>query len=338
LIFKDRVLIDTDPHQLLEGMALAGYAVGASEAFIYIRGEYAAQAARLERALAQAEAHGCLGRHIFGSSFSFCIHIHRGAGAYICGEETALLESLEGRRGEPRLRPPYPTTHGYRALPTLINNVETFSAVPAIVGRGAAWWRGLGAASTPGTKLYMVLGHVNRPGLFEAPFGLTLRQIIDDFGGGLRPGARFHFALTGGAAGTIVPASLLDVPIDFGSAARGVSLGAGSFLICDQTVSPVALARELMHFFEVESCGQCSPCRVGTHAMQIILERLSRGEGQPGDVAQLEQLCAQVKSLSLCGLGQSAPTAVFGALQHFRGEFEAGIQAQREPGAIVSSV
>jgi NADH:ubiquinone oxidoreductase subunit F (NADH-binding) len=174
--------------------------------------------------------------------------------------------------------------------------------------------------------------------LFEAPFGLTLRQIIDDFGGGLRPGARFHFALTGGAAGTIVPASLLDVPIDFGSVARGVSLGAGSFLICDQTVSPVALSRELMRFFAVESCGQCSPCRVGTHAMLVILKRLCSGQGQPGDVAQLEQLCAQVKSLSLCGLGQSAPTAVVGALQHFRGEFEAGIQAQTEPAAIVSSV
>jgi NADP-reducing hydrogenase subunit HndC len=212
LIFKDRVLIDTNPHQILEGIAIAGYACGAQEAFIYIRGEYEMQAQRLERAIAQAAEHGWLGDHIQGSEFSFHIHVHRGAGAYICGEETALLDSLEGQRGEPRVRPPYPPTSGYRSLPTLVNNVETYAATPSIIVNGAQWFRSLSTASTPGTKMYMLLGHVQQPGLFEAPFGLTLRQIIDDFGGGMRDGATFHFALTGGAAGTIVPPSLLDIP------------------------------------------------------------------------------------------------------------------------------
>lgn len=321
LVFKDRVLIDSDPHQLLEGLALAAYAVGAREGFIYIRGEYGPQAVRLERAIEQAEARGWLGENIHGTGFSFHLHVHRGAGAYICGEETALLESLEGKRGEPRLRPPYPTTHGYRGQPTLVNNVETFSAVPAIVLSGAAWYRGLSSASTPGTKLYTLLGHVNRPGLFEAPFGLTLRQIVEDFGGGMTPGARFHFALTGGAAGTIVPEALLDVPIDYASAARGVSLGAGAFLICDQTVSPVALLRELLYFFEVESCGKCTPCRIGTREARVILDRLANHLGQPDDVAELAQLAEVLRVASFCGLGQSAAIPLQSALAHFASAF-----------------
>jgi NADH:ubiquinone oxidoreductase subunit F (NADH-binding)/NADH:ubiquinone oxidoreductase subunit E len=329
LVFKDRVLIDSDPHQLLEGMALAGYAVGAREGFIYIRGEYGPQAARLERAIQQAEAQGWLGEGIHGTGFSFHLHVHRGAGAYICGEETALLESLEGKRGEPRLRPPYPTTHGYRGQPTLVNNVETFSAVPAIVLSGADWYRSLSTAATPGTKLYTLLGHINRPGLFEAPFGLTLRQIVDDFGGGMAPGARFHFALTGGAAGTIVPEALLDLPIDYASAAQGVSLGAGAFLICDQTVSPVAMLRELLHFFEVESCGKCTPCRIGTHQARLILDRLAQQQGQPGDIAQLTQLAEVLQTASFCGLGQSAAIPLKSALQHFGPLF----QAAEHPGS-----
>lgn len=323
LVFKDRALIDGDPHQLLEGLALAGYAVGAQEGFIYIRGEYGPQAARLERAIQQAEAQGWLGERIRGTNFSFHLHIHRGAGAYICGEETALLESLEGKRGEPRLRPPYPTTHGYRGQPTLVNNVETFSAVPAIVLAGADWYRGLSSASTPGTKLYTLLGHVQRPGLFEAPFGLTVRQIVEDFGGGMAPDSQFHFALTGGAAGTIVPESLLDVSVDYTSTAQGVALGAGAFLICDQTVSPVALLREVLHFFEVESCGKCTPCRIGTHQARMILDRLISHQGQAGDVAQLSQLAEVLQSASLCGLGQSAAMPMKSALQHFDQAFQA---------------
>jgi NADH:ubiquinone oxidoreductase subunit F (NADH-binding)/NADH:ubiquinone oxidoreductase subunit E len=321
LIFKDRVLIDASPHQLLEGMALAGYAVGANEAFIYIRGEYVTQAARLERAIRRAEECGWLGEKIRGTDFSFKVHVHHGAGAYICGEETALLESLEGKRGEPRIRPPFPATFGYHGLPTVVNNVETFSAVPSIILNGAPWYRSISKASTPGTKIYMLLGQVNRPGLFEAPYGLTLRQIIADFGGGMKNNSTFQFALTGGAAGTLVPESLLDVPIDYSSAAKGVSLGAGAFLICDQTTSPVALLRELLHFFEVESCGKCTPCRDGTHEVRVILDRMLNGDRSADDVQRLTELAEVLQTVSFCGLGQSAAIPMKSALKYFAEEF-----------------
>ena len=321
LIFKDRVLIDTNPHQILEGMAIAGYATGAQQAYIYIRGEYAHQSERLERAIHQAEQAGWLGDHIQGGDFSFHVHVHRGAGAYICGEETALIESLEGKRGEPRNRPPYPPTAGLQGLPTLVNNVESYSAVSAIIQKGAEWYRSLSQATTPGTKLYMLLGHVRQPGLFEAPFGITLRQAIDDFGGGMLPGSSFHFALTGGAAGTIVPASLLDEPIDYPSAAKGIALGAGAFLICDKRVSPVAFLRQLLHFFAQESCGKCTPCRVGTHQSLEILTRLTTGQGIAGDGATLGRLAEVMQVASFCGLGQSVAIPVKSALLHFADDF-----------------
>ncbi len=321
LIFKDRILIDTNPHQILEGMAIAGYACGAHEAFIYIRGEYASQAQRLRHAIEEAEHAGWLGDLICGSNFSFHIHVHLGAGAYICGEETALIESLEGKRGEPRTRPPYPPTAGYHGLPTLVNNVESYAAVPAIILNGSVWYRSLSGATIPGTKIYMLMGHVNYPGLFEAPFGLTLRQIIDDFGGGMKAGSKFHFALTGGAAGTIVPKELLDIPIDYASSAKGISLGAGAFLICDQRVSPVAFLRELLHFFAAESCGKCTPCRVGTYRACEILSRMVDNEGRPGDVDELEALAEVMFDSSFCGLGQSVPIPMRSALTHFRQVF-----------------
>ena len=321
LIFKDRVLMDTNPHQLLEGMIIAGFACGASEAWIYIRGEYEYQARRLENAIKQTESKNLLGENILGSAFSFKIHVHRGAGAYICGEETALIESLEGKRGEPRLRPPYPPTAGFRGQPTAVNNVESFCAVPHIVKHGAEWWRNLTNAQTPGTKVYMVLGHVKNPGLFEAPFGLTLRQIIEDFGGGMLPGSHFRFALCGGAAGTIVNESLLDTPIDFSSSQKGISLGAGSFLICDQSVSPVAFLRELLHFFAAESCGKCTPCRVGTWRSLEILNRMAAGKGVEGDTEELNTLAALMQDSSFCGLGQSVPIPMKSVLTHFGEEF-----------------
>ncbi len=324
LIFKDRVLIDTNPHQLLEGIAIAGYAVGASEAFIYIRGEYAHQADRLERAILQAEERGWLGEKIRNTNFSFKVHVHRGAGAYICGEETALLESLEGKRGEPRIRPPFPATNGYHGLPTVVNNVETFSSVPSIMHNGAQWYRSIkknDAATIGGTKLYMLLGQVNKPGLYEAPFGFTLREMIDQFGGGMKDGSTFHFALTGGAAGTIVPESLLDIPIDYSSAAKGVSLGAGAFLICDQNTSPIALLRELLHFFEVESCGKCTPCRDGTHEARMILDRMLSGDRREGDVDRLTELADVMQVASFCGLGQSVAIPMKSALKYFASDF-----------------
>ncbi len=321
LIFKDRVLIDTNPHQLLEGMLIGGYACGAAEAWIYIRGEYEPQARRLERAIQQAEERGLLGENIIGSGFSFRIHVHRGAGAYICGEETALIESLEGKRGEPRLRPPFPPQYGFRGQPTAVNNVESFCAVPHILKNGADWWKSLSSYPVGGTKLYMILGHVRNPGLFEAPFGLTLRQIIDEFGGGMPDGSHFHFALCGGAAGTIVDESLLDVPLDYTSAQKGISLGAGAFLICDQRVSPVALLRELLHFFAAESCGKCTPCRVGTWRSKEILANLAAGKGQPEDVQELSRLAELMRDASFCGLGQSVAIPVLSALRHFEADF-----------------
>jgi NADH-quinone oxidoreductase subunit F len=323
LIFKDRVLIDTSPHQILEGIAIAGYATGAEHGFIYIRGEYQSQAERLYHAIQLAEQAGYLGTNILGSNFSFHIHVHRGAGAYICGEETALIESLEGHRGEPRLRPPYPPSYGYKGLPTLVNNVETFAAVPAILANGADWYYKIGNKNSHGTKIYMLLGHVNRPGLFEAPFGLTLRQIIDEYGGGMRSGSSFHFALTGGAAGTIVPDSFLDIPLDYTSAAQGISLGAGSFLICDQSVSPVALLRNLLHFFAVESCGKCTPCRVGTHQAHIILTRMCENRAHRGDTDELHVLAEYMQDASFCGLGQSVAIPTTSALKHFEALFKA---------------
>lgn len=323
LIFKDRVLIDTNPHQLLEGMAIGAYACGANEGWIYIRGEYDAQARRLEQAIQQAEQQGCLGGNIFGSGFSFHLHVHQGAGAYICGEETALIESLEGKRGEPRLRPPFPPNFGFRGRPTAVNNVESFSALPSILRNGAEWWRALSKYPVPGTKIYMVLGHVRYPGLFEAPFGLTLRQIINRFGGGMRPGSEFKFALTGGAAGTIVSPSLMDIPIDYASSQSGIGLGAGAFLICDQTVSVVAFLRELLHFFAAESCGKCTPCRVGTWRAHEILKDMASGKGRKGHVDELRALAENMQLASFCGLGQSVPIPMNSALSRFTAEFTA---------------
>ena len=323
LIFKDRVLIDVNPHQLLEGMAIGGYACGASEAYIYIRGEYVHQAERLERAIHQAEELGWLGENIQGSGFSFHIHVHLGAGAYICGEETALIESLEGKRGEPRLRPPYPPSYGFRGCPTAVNNVESFCAVPHILKNGADWWKKLSSYNVAGTKLYMVLGHVRTPGLFEAPFGLTLRQVIDDFGGGMLQGSTFKFALTGGAAGTMVNSDFLDIPLDYSSSQKGISLGAGAFLICDQRVSTVAFLRELLHFFSVESCGKCTPCRVGTWRAYNLLCRMAEGDITTTEVEELKALSENMLLASFCGLGQSVPIPVNSTLANFAAEFSA---------------
>jgi NADH:ubiquinone oxidoreductase subunit F (NADH-binding)/NADH:ubiquinone oxidoreductase subunit E len=317
LSFKDRVLLDLCPQLVLEGMAIIGYAVGAEAGYIYIRGEYRTQVERLMGAIAEAEDRGWLGSRIGGTTFSFAVHVHQGAGAYICGEETALLESLEGKRGEPRVRPPFPTEQGYRGHPTAVSNVETLASVPKIIVRGAEWYCGLGNPAAPGTKLYTLLGEINRPGLFEAPLRLTLRQIIEAFGGGMRDGSSLRFALTGGAAGTLVPPSLLDVPMDYDSASKGVALGSGGMLICDQSVSPLRILRELVRFFEIESCGKCTPCRIGTYESRKILDRMLAGEVLPGDRARLAGLAELMQTASLCGLGMSVSKPVQSALQHF---------------------
>jgi len=319
--FKDRVLMDGDPHLLLEGIALGAYAAGASAGVIYIRGEYEWIARRVEHAIAEAEECGWLGENVQETGFSLRLHVHRGAGAYICGEETALLNSLEGRRGEPRVRPPYPTTHGYHGHPTIVNNIETLCHVPAIVSRGPDWFRSLGTPGSPGTKIFTVTGCVNQPGAFEAPLGTTLRQIIEQFGGGLIAGSRFKAALTGGAAGSFVPASMLDMPIDFDSWKNGVMLGSGPIIILDESVSIPQVLSSVLHFFEMESCGKCTPCREGTREVRQLCERLANHRGNHSDLSELKRLAHQMNLTSLCGLGQSVALPIESALRFFEAEF-----------------
>jgi NADH-quinone oxidoreductase subunit F len=319
--FKDRLLVDGDPHLLLEGMALCAFAVGAQKGFIYVRGEYEWLAQLLERAILQAGERGWLGTKTQGTPFGFKVHVHRGAGAYICGEESALLESLEGRRGEPRVRPPFPATHGYLGKPTVVNNVESFCTVPAVVLRGPDWYRSMGTANSPGVKVFTVCGHVMRPGAFEVPFGVTLRQVIDKFAGGMRGGTPFKMALTGGVAGTIVPASMLDVPIDGASARQGLALGSGAMFILDGSVSAVDLLYRVLKFFEDESCGKCTPCREGTREARILVERIAQRGGSAEDVKLLKRLANLLHAASFCGLGQSAALPIESALLHFGHEF-----------------
>ncbi len=319
--FKDRVLMENDPHRLIEGVALAAYAVGASHGFIYIRGEYEPAARRLENAIEQAEQRGWIGENIRGSDFSLTIHVHRGAGAYICGEETALLESLEGRRGMPRIRPPFPTSKGLFDKPTVVNNVETLCKIPSILEKGAEWYRSLGTENSPGTKMFTVTGHVKNPGAFEAPFGITLRQVIERFGGGMQDDSAFKMALTGGAAGTIVGVEALDVPLDFSSRHEGVSLGAGAIFVMDESVSVLTLLGWILKFFELESCGKCTPCREGTLVARQLIQRLERGDTHPDDESQLARLSKMLRVTSFCGLGQSVGWPIDSALANFPEEF-----------------
>ena len=325
--FKDRVILEGDPHSIIEAMTLAGYAVGAHEGYIYVRGEYALAQARLRTAIQQAREMGFLGEDIFGSGFRFDIHIHTGAGAYICGEETALIESIEGKRGEPRPRPPFPTTYGLWGQPTVVNNVETLANVPPIIRNGASWYRRFGTSSSPGTKVYTVLGRVNVTGLIEVPMGITLREVIAIYGKGMKGGAAFKLAQTGGSSGSIIPASLQDTPMDFDSYARaGVSLGSGALLICDEETCVVDLAKVLLNFFRGESCGKCSPCRIGTERAYRILNNISEGIGKLSDLDDLLLLADGLHQLSNCGLGQTAATPIRDIMRHFRAEVEAHIR------------
>ncbi|MBN1875067.1 MAG: NADH-quinone oxidoreductase subunit NuoF [Anaerolineae bacterium] len=335
--FKDRLVLEGDPHAVLEGMALAGYAVGAHQGWIYIRGEYAIAKERLELAIQQAIEMGLLGDNIMDSGFSFHIHIHAGAGAYVCGEETALLESLEGKRGVPRIRPPYPTVRGFRDQPTVVNNVETLANIPPIILNGADWFRSMGTERSPGTKVYTMLGDVNITGLIEVPMGITLREVIEIYGGGMRNGKTFKCAQTGGASGTIIPPELLDVPMDFASMAeKGAGLGSGALLICAEDTCIVDLAYVLIRFFKAESCGKCTPCRVGTAQMLESLDRLRKGMAKPADLERLEEAATYVRSASFCGLGQAAPVPILTALQYFREEVEAHVQGHCPAGVCHS--
>jgi NADP-reducing hydrogenase subunit HndC len=325
--FKDRLVLEGDPHGILEAMIIAGYAIGANEGYIYIRGEYTLAYKRLENAICQAREAGLLGENIFGSGFSFDIHIHAGAGAYVCGEETALIESLEGKRGEPRTRPPYPTTNGLWGKPTLVNNVETLANVPPILRNGAAWYRGFGTPSSPGTKVYTMLGNVNQPGVIEVPMGITLREVINIYAKGMPEGSQLKLAQTGGSSGSIIPASLQDTPMDFESFRKaGVSLGSGALLVCDQNTCVVDLAKVLLQFFRFECCGKCTPCRVGTNRSYELLEKITQGRGSLHDIDEIAALADQMEQTSNCGLGQTAAVPLRDVFKHFRAEVEAHIR------------
>src|SRR5512139_52528 len=333
--FKDRIVLEGDPHTILEAMTIAGYAIGADEGYIYIRGEYGLAYRRLEHAIEQAEEYGFLGDNIFETGFSFHIHLHAGAGAYVCGEETALIESIEGKRGEPRAPPPYPVTHGPWNKPTTVNNVETRANMPAILPNGEEGYRSFGTPSSPGTKVYTIMGNVNFSGVIEVPMGITLREVINIYGKGMKPGSILSMAQTGGSSGSIIPASLQDTPMDFESFRKaGVSLGSGALLICDQNTCIVDLARVLLQFFRFESCGKCTPCRVGTSRTYEIVDRISKGQGKLEDLDVLASLAQEMERASNCGLGQTAGVPIRDMLEHFRTEVEAHIQLGSCPSGI----
>lgn len=333
--FKDRLILEGDPHSIIEALAIAAFVVGADEGYLYIRGEYNLAQERLKQAITQAKEMGFLGQKIFGTDFNFEIHVHSGAGAYICGEETALIESIEGKRGEPRARPPYPTTNGLWGKPTLVNNVETLANVPPILRNGAEWYRSFGPPTSPGTKVYTILGNVNVTGLIEVPMGITLREVIAIYGKGMKSGSHFKLAQTGGSSGSIIPASMQDTPMDFDSFAKaGVALGSGALLICDENTCVVDLTRVLLNFFRKESCGKCNPCRIGNQRAFEILTNIAEGTGRMQDLDDLLLLSDNLYQLSNCGLGQTAGAPIRDILTHFRAEVEAHIRLKVCPTGI----
>lgn len=330
--FMNRSLIESDPHSLLEGMLIAGYAIGASKAYIYCRAEYPLALERLGTALAQAREYGLLGENILGAGFDFDITVKEGAGAFVCGEETALIASVEGKRGMPRPRPPFPAVSGLWGKPTIINNVETLACVALILQNGADWFAQYGTENSKGTKTFALVGKVKRTGLVEVPLGMTLREMIFEVGGGVLEDKPFKAVQTGGPSGGCIPAALLDTPIDYDSlAAVGSIMGSGGMVVMDETTCVVDFARYFLDFAQQESCGECAPCRLGTMQMLRILEDIGAGNGAPEDLDLLSQLGEGIKAGSLCGLGQTAPNPVLTTLRHFRDEYEAHVGAKRCP-------
>jgi bidirectional [NiFe] hydrogenase diaphorase subunit len=333
--FMDRSVLEGDPHRVLEGMALAAYAVGADQGYVYVRGEYPLAIQRLRTAIQQAERLQFLGSRVFDTGFSFRVDIRIGAGAFVCGEETALIASIEGSRGAPRPRPPYPATSGLWGHPTLINNVETFASVPPIVGRGGAWYASIGTEKSKGTKVFALAGKIARTGLVEVPMGVTLREIIFEIGGGIPGGRAFKAAQTGGPSGGCVPAAHLDLPVDYESLAEvGSIMGSGGLIVMDETSCMVDVAKYFMEFCRDESCGKCVPCRAGTVQMWTLLDRITRGQASRRDLELLEELADLLRSTSLCGLGQTAPNPVVSTLRHFRDEYLAHIDEKRCPAGV----
>ena len=327
--FMDRSVLESDPFRVLEGMTIAAYAVGASEGYIYVRAEYPSAVARLKAAIRHAERHGLLGNGICGSHFNFRIQIRLGAGAFVCGEETALIASIEGKRGTPRPRPPYPAEVGLWGLPTLINNVETYANIAPIIRNGGEWFSGIGTERSKGTKVFALAGAIQNAGLIEVPMGITLRDIIFEIGGGIPDGGRFKAVQTGGPSGGCIPEEFLDTPVDYETLTKlGSIMGSGGMIVMDQKSSMVDVARYFMEFCMTESCGKCIPCRAGTAQMYELLGRFTARTATRADLALLESLCDLVKNTSLCGLGQSAPNPVTSTLRYFRPEYEAAFAGE----------
>jgi bidirectional [NiFe] hydrogenase diaphorase subunit len=321
--FMDRSVLEGDPHRILEGMAIAGYAVGAQQGYIYVRAEYPLAIERLRLAIKQAERLGLLGNRIFDSQFNFRIDLRIGAGAFVCGEETALIRSIEGRRGRPRPRPPYPSEKGLWGMPTLLNNVETYANIAPIIRKGSSWFAAIGTPKSTGTKVFALAGKIRNTGLIEVPMGISLRKVVFDIGGGTPEGTEFKAAQTGGPSGGCIPAAHLDVPVDYESLSSvGSIMGSGGMIVMDSTSNMVDVAKYFMDFCKDESCGKCIPCRVGTVHIHGLLDKISQGKATTNDLPLLEELCMMVKETSLCGLGQSAPNPVLSTLRFFRNEYE----------------
>lgn len=337
--FMDRSVLEGDPHSVIEAMAIAAYAIGSDMGYIYVRAEYPIAVKRLQIAIDQAREYGLLGEKIFGTDFNFDLEIRLGAGAFVCGEETALLESIEGKRGEPRPKPPFPANRGLFGRPTVINNVETFANIPPIVLNGPDWFSSMGTEKSKGTKVFALGGKINNTGLVEIPMGTTLREIIYEIGGGIPEGKKFKAAQTGGPSGGCIPADMLDVAIDYDSlTAIGSMMGSGGLIVMDEDNCMVDVAKFFLDFTVDESCGKCPPCRIGTKRMLEILKRITAGEGQEGDIEKLIELGENIKAGALCGLGKTAPNPVLSTIKYFRDEYEAHIREKRCPAGYCQSL
>ncbi len=333
--FMDRSILEGDPHAVIEAMAIAGYAVGANQGYIYIRAEYPIAVKRLGIAIAQAREYGLLGKNIFDTGFDFDLEIRLGAGAFVCGEETALITSIEGHRGEPRPRPPFPAVAGLWQKPTLLNNVETYANITQIILNGADWFKTIGTEKSKGTKVFALGGKINNTGLVEVPMGTTLREIIEEIGGGIPNGKKFKAAQTGGPSGGCIPTHLIDTPIDYDSLmAIGSMMGSGGLIVMDEDNCMVDIAKFFLEFTVDESCGKCTPCRVGTKRLYEILEKITSGNGTMEDLDKMEELCYSIKSTALCGLGQTAPNPVLSTLKYFRDEYEAHVRDKVCPAGV----
>ena len=337
--FMDRSILEGDPHVVIEAMAIAAYAIGASQGYVYIRAEYPIAVQRLTIAINQAREYGLLGKNIFGTDFCFDLDIKLGAGAFVCGEETALMTSIEGKRGEPRPRPPFPAVKGLFAKPTILNNVETYANVPQIILKGADWFASMGTEKSKGTKVFALGGKIKNTGLVEIPMGTTLRTIVEEIGGGIPGGKKFKAAQTGGPSGGCIPASLIDTPIDYDNLlAIGSMMGSGGLIVMDEDNCMVDIAKFYLEFIVDESCGKCSPCRIGTKRLLDLLTKITEGNGEPEDLDTIEELCHHIKQSALCGLGQTAPNPVLSTLTHFREEFEAHIYEKRCPAGVCKAL